>query len=112
MNTLPDVAQSNLLEASEPSFWEGFGMDVLNSLACGTPVIISKVASLPEVAGRAGIYIDPYDIESITSGVKKVLTMSSEEYNEQVRLGLKQVSQFSWELSAKKTFEILSKSKR
>src|SRR3989344_2681416 len=95
-----------------PSFWEGFGMDVLNSLACGTPVIISKVASLPEVAGRAGIYIDPYDIESITSGVKKVLTMSSEEYNEQVRLGLKQVSQFSWELSAKKTFEILSKSKR
>jgi glycosyltransferase involved in cell wall biosynthesis len=62
-----------------PSFWEGFGMDVLNAMACGTPPVVSKVSSLPEVAGQAGIYVDPYNIESIAEGINKVLNMSKVE---------------------------------
>src|SRR3989339_1436739 len=42
-----------------PSFWEGFGLDVLSAFACGVPVVVSNVGSLPEVAGKAGIYVDP-----------------------------------------------------
>lgn len=92
-----------------PSFWEGFGMDVLNALACGTPVVLSNVASLPEVARDAGIYVDPNNLESIAKGVKKILAMSQKEYNSQVELGLKQVQKFSWEKAARETFEILRK---
>src|SRR5436189_302000 len=45
-----------------PSFWEGFGLDALNSMASGVPVVVSNVGSLPEVVGDAGILVDPYNI--------------------------------------------------
>lgn len=92
-----------------PSFWEGFGMDVLNAMACGTPVVVSRIASLPEVAGKAGIYINPYRIESIAEGIKKVLEMPEKEYNKLVSAGLEQVKKFSWEKTARETMEILEK---
>jgi len=90
-----------------PSFWEGFGMDVINALACGTPVVVSKVASLPEVAGDAGIYVDPDSVESITKALIKVLSMPQTEYNMLIKAGLKQAKRFSWEKSAEKTLEAL-----
>jgi len=92
-----------------PSFWEGFGMDILHSLASGTPVVTSKVASMPEVAGKAGIYINPNNPESIATGMNKVLKMTSLEYNNQVKLGIAQAKKFSWRKAAKKTLNILEK---
>jgi len=92
-----------------PSFWEGFGMDVLNSLACGTPVVVSNVASLPEVAGKAGIYIDPNDTGSIAEGIGKVLALNDVEYSRLVQVGLRQVVNFSWEKSARETLNVLTK---
>lgn len=94
-----------------PSFWEGFGMDVLNALACGTPAIVSKVASLPEVAGSTGIYVDPKSSESIAEAINKVLIMKDVEYNKLVKKCLSQVKNFSWEKSAYKTLEIIKKAK-
>lgn len=90
----------------QPSYWEGFGMQVLDAMAMGTPVVISDVASLPEVGGNAAIYIDPYDTDSITSGIEKVLKMSESEYNELVSKGMEQAKKFSWETAGKKTIEI------
>ncbi len=90
-----------------PSFWEGFGLDVLNAMACGVPVVVSDVGSLPEVAGEAGIVVNPYQPSSIAAGILKVLSMGNLEYNKLVKKGLEQVKKFSWESTARKTLEIL-----
>jgi len=55
------------------SFYEGFGLPPLEAMACGCPVIVFNVASLPEVCGDAAYYMDPYDVESIAEGIHKVL---------------------------------------
>ncbi|WP_298816576.1 glycosyltransferase family 4 protein [Chloroflexus sp.] len=65
----------NLAEAFVyPSLYEGFGFPVLEALACGTPVVTSRVASLPEVAGSAAIMVDPLDTEDIAAGIRAALT--------------------------------------
>jgi len=58
-----------------PSFWEGFGMDALNAMACGVPVVVSKIEALHEVVGEAGTLVDPYDVRSIAENIDKVLSM-------------------------------------
>src|SRR3990167_2375878 len=95
-----------------PSFWEGFGIDVLEAMACGVVVVVSKVASLPEVVGDAGLYVDPYNIESIAEAVERVLTMSSDEYTKLIRKGLKQAQKFIWKKAARETFEVLELASR
>jgi len=92
-----------------PSFWEGFGMDVVNAMACGIPVIVSNTASFLEVAGSAGIYIDPYNPENIAHGLEKVLSMNQKEYNKQVRIGLEQAKKFSWSKCAQETLNVLKR---
>ncbi|OGM27540.1 hypothetical protein A3A76_03605 [Candidatus Woesebacteria bacterium RIFCSPLOWO2_01_FULL_39_23] len=92
-----------------PSFWEGFGMHVLEAMACGIPVVISKMGSLPEVAGNAGIYVDPYDPEGIAGGIRKVLSLHDREYNILKKKLLLQSNKFSWEEAARKTLSVLTK---
>lgn len=92
-----------------PSFWEGFGIQVLEAMACAIPVVISKIASLPEVGGKAAIYCDPNDIDSIATGLKKVLSMSKAEYNKLKIESAKQAKQFSWDKTARETLKILVK---
>ena len=94
-----------------PSFWEGFGLDIVTSMALGVPVVASNVGSLSEVVGEAGILIDPDSVKSIREGIEKVLNMSELEYNELVEKGLAQAKKFSWEVCSKKTLEIILKSK-
>lgn len=90
-----------------PSFWEGFGIDVLSAMACGVPVIVASRGSLPEVAGSAGIFIDPYNIDSIAYGITKVLDMNDSEYKQLIEKGLAHVKNFSWEKTARQTLKIL-----
>ena len=90
-----------------PSFWEGFGMDVLHAFACGVPVVASNKGALPEVVGDAGILVDPYDTSSIAAGIKKVLSASERQYNNLVNKGLTRVKDFSWEKTARKTLSVL-----
>lgn len=90
-----------------PSFWEGFGLDALNAMACGVPVVASNVGSIPEVVGDAGVLVDPNRIESIAQGIAKVLSMPKSDYNSMVKKGLTQADKFSWEKTAKKTLQII-----
>lgn len=89
-----------------PTLWEGFGLPVLEAMACGTPVITSNISSLPEVAGDAAILINPYHIEEITAAMKMIIN-DSETRKQLSEKGLKRVNQFSWEKTGLATVEVL-----
>jgi len=90
---------------AHPAFYEGFGLPPLEAMACGLPVIVSNVASLPEVVGDAGLLIDPHDVEELTVAMWRVLSDSAlcQEMKEK---GLRQAGQFSWERAARETATI------
>jgi len=91
-----------------PSLWEGFGLPVLEAMACGTPVITSNISSLPEVAGDAGILIDPYNIRAIADAMRTI--GESPSLRSQLRnLGLARAKQFSWETTAHATTKVLQR---
>lgn len=94
-----------------PSLWEGFGIPVVDAMACGVPVIVSNVSSLPEVAGDAGILVDPFDIDSIAQAIRKVVT--DRKFKEQKsKEGLTQAKRFSWQKMAEivlQTFKEVAK---
>ena len=88
-----------------PSWYEGFGMPVLEAMACGTPVVTSNVSSLPEVAGNAGITVPPGDVAAIARAIKSLLT------DEQLRarmidLGLAWARSFRWSDTAARHVEV------
>ncbi len=83
-----------------PSTYEGFGLPPLEAMACGTPVISSNMASLPEVCGDSVVYIDPFDIDDIAQKIGSLLQDVSLQ-NRLRYMGLERVKNFSWEKSAK-----------
>jgi glycosyltransferase involved in cell wall biosynthesis len=76
-------------------------------MACGCPVVVSNAASLPEVCGDAGVYVDPNDVSRIAEGICKVLT-DSELKRGLVEKGFERARLFGWEKTAKETLEIFS----
>lgn len=90
-----------------PSLWEGFGLPVLEAMACGTPVISSNLSSLPEVVGDAGILIDPYDTKAIADAMQ--IVKESSVRSELRQLGLLRAKKFRWQATAQLTIEVLSK---
>jgi glycosyltransferase involved in cell wall biosynthesis len=85
-----------------PSLYEGFGLPPLEAMASGTPVVTSNVSSLPEVTGDAAVLVDPYDVDSICDGIRRILddpSLAEELRNK----GLKRAREFSWERSVEKT---------
>jgi glycosyltransferase involved in cell wall biosynthesis len=90
-----------------PSFWEGFGLDVLSSMACGVPVVVSNRGSLPEVVGDAGQVVDPDSSEDISKGIEKVLEASNLQIQKMKELGKKRAEQFDWEKTARDTVHVL-----
>ena len=106
-NELPSIL-AGAIALVLPSLWEGFGLPVLEAMACGTPVITSNLSSLPEVAGDAALLIDPYRIEEITAAIKTVAT--DEEVRSQLsKLGLERVKQFSWQKTGQATIEVIER---
>ncbi len=89
-----------------PSLWEGFGLPVLEAMACGTPVITSPLSSLPEVTGEAALLVDPYRVEAIAEAMAAVAndTPLAQELH---TLGLAQAQQFSWAKTAALTAQVL-----
>lgn len=78
-----------------PSLYEGFGLPPLEAMACGTPVVTSRVSSLPEVVGDAAVLVDPYDIDDIANGLYRALSDRALRAN-LIQKGLDRVLQFSW----------------
>ncbi len=88
-----------------PSLYEGFGLPVLEAMACGAAVICSNASSLPEVAGEAALLVDPLDVEALAAAITRVLDDAglAEDLR---RRGLRQAARFSWSQTARRTLEI------
>jgi glycosyltransferase involved in cell wall biosynthesis len=82
-----------------PSLYEGFGLPILEAMACGTPVLTANVSSLIEVAGEAALLVDPLSVEQITAGLSRLLTDDSLRA-ELVARGFAQAKLFTWERAA------------
>ncbi|MGH7529240.1 MAG: glycosyltransferase family 4 protein [Gemmatimonadales bacterium] len=85
-----------------PSLWEGFGLPVLEAMACGCPVITSNVSSLPEVAGGAAVLVDPQSVEAIAAALARVW-VDDRHRDDLVRRGLAHAARFTWEAAARAT---------
>jgi glycosyltransferase involved in cell wall biosynthesis len=110
---LPNVPNSDLaalysgaLFTAYPSLYEGFGLPVLEAMACGCPVMTSDRSSMPEIAGDAAVLVDPTSVASILQGLYRLIT------NEKLRAelstrGLKQREKFGWDVSAARVLKII-----
>jgi glycosyltransferase involved in cell wall biosynthesis len=88
-----------------PSLYEGFGLPVLEAMACGSPVCTSNASSLPEVAGDAALYFDPLDVEQMTAQLRRVVSDEALAKDLGER-GLARASLFSWDRVARETLAV------
>jgi glycosyltransferase involved in cell wall biosynthesis len=84
------------------SLYEGFGLPVLESMACGTPVLTSTIPVMKEVVGEAGVFADPFDVEQIAGGLARLL-QEPEFRADLVRKGWERIKQFSWRKNAEQS---------
>lgn len=98
-----------------PSFYEGFGLSVLEAMSCGTPVVCSKTASLPEICGDAAIFFDPDNRKDLAKSLER-LASEKKLRALMINKGFHQAGKFSWEKTASATAEVyrqvLTKNKR
>lgn len=88
-----------------PSVYEGFGLPVLEAMASGVPVVCSDRASLPEVAGDAAVFFDPYSVEDIAEKLARV-ALSASLRKELIAKGYQNLERFSWEKTARDTLQV------
>lgn len=91
-----------------PSLHEGFGVPIIEAMACGTPVITSNCSAMPEVAGDAALLVDPYSVESISAAMNEILEnpLLTQKLR---RAGLERSAAFRWANSARKLYELCQK---
>ena len=89
-----------------PSLYETFGFPVIEAMACGCPVVTSKLGSMAELAGEAAIMVDPYDVNDIAIGMEKGLTDENLRQS-LIGRGRERAKEFSWQRSAKQILGLL-----
>jgi glycosyltransferase involved in cell wall biosynthesis len=88
-----------------PSLYEGFGMPVLEAMACGVPVITSNTTALPEVAGDAALLVNPLEVDELADAI--VTVIEEPDVAESLRAkGFERVKQFTWERAAQETLAV------
>lgn len=87
------------------SFYEGFGLPILEAQSCGTPVITSNISSMVEVAGKGALLVDPFDEKTILEAIKKIVTDKNFS-SELVKKGFLNIQNFSWEKTAHETVKV------
>ena len=92
-----------------PSLWEGFGLPILEAMACGCPVITSLGSGTEEVAGHKAILVEPTSIDEIQQALKEVLTMESMNLSAMSKAGLQYVTQYSWKNTNDMTGSLMTK---
>jgi glycosyltransferase involved in cell wall biosynthesis len=93
-----------------PTFYEGFGLPVLEAQSVGTAVITSNISSMPEVSGDSAVLVDPKDVNAIAEAVRKLI--SDESYkNDITEKGLENVKRFSWEKCSREVMSIILSSR-
>jgi glycosyltransferase involved in cell wall biosynthesis len=112
LNFVSDVELSVLYEHALcfalPSLYEGFGLPVLEAMAHSCPVVISDVSSMPEIAGNAGVYVDPENTANIAKGLlTAVRERNLMQGRNRIKHGLDQVKKFTWEKAARQTLAVL-----
>jgi glycosyltransferase involved in cell wall biosynthesis len=88
-----------------PSLYEGFGLTVLEAMACGTPIITSNVSAIPEVAGDAAVLVDPTDVVAIADAVLRI-HRDRDFRQELIDRGFARIKEFSWKKTAEKTAQL------
>lgn len=88
-----------------PSLYEGFGIPILEAMGCGTPVITSNLSAMPEVAGDAGLLVDPKSVDELGKAISSLLS-DSEKRKKLSELGQKQAKKYSWERTARETMAV------
>lgn len=101
--------KANLIKGAKalilPSLYEGFGIPVLEAMACGVPAIVSNVSSLPEIVRDAGLLIDPYSVEQIEQAIRTITT-DKKLHARLSKLSLKRAEKFSWEKMARTVIKV------
>lgn len=87
-----------------PSLFEGFGLPVIEAQACGCAVLTSNVSSMPEIAGKGAVLVDPYSVDDIVKGME--IIKKQETRNKLIKTGFENAKRFSWEKAAVKTLEV------
>ncbi len=87
-----------------PSIYEGFGLPIIEAMACGAPVVTSTTASAPEIAGGAAILVDPFDVESIEAGMERAT--NPDEATRLRAMGHERARQFDWSSAAASTLQV------
>ena len=85
-----------------PSLYEGFGLPVLEAMACGTPVVTANFGATAEVAGDAAVLVDPYDVDAIAAGIEE----ARRRRDELRAAGFQRARGFSWDEAARRTLEV------
>lgn len=89
-----------------PSLYEGFGLPILEAMACGAPVITSNTSSMVEIAKDAAILVDPRSDKQLTKSIEFVMSLNLENYQKMVRASISRARQYSWTKTAKETLKV------